>query len=192
MSKLNPEYWNDRYAENKIGWDMGEVSPPIKAYFDQVENKELKILIPGAGNAHEVVYLFNAGFKNVHVLDYAEQPMNELKERLPELPDEQIHIEDFFEHRGEYDIIVEQTLFCAIDPSLREKYAQKASDLLKEGGKLIGLLFNREFESGPPFGGDQMEYVVYFAPVFTSVEMYDCYNSHPARQGSELFIRMIK
>jgi thiopurine S-methyltransferase len=31
---LNKEYWNSRYLNNKIGWDLGEISPPIRNWFD--------------------------------------------------------------------------------------------------------------------------------------------------------------
>ena len=52
---LSEKAWDNRYLNNDIGWDLGTVSPPLKAYFDQLENKELKILIPGGGNAHEAL-----------------------------------------------------------------------------------------------------------------------------------------
>ena len=44
---LSENAWDHRYLKNAIGWDLGEVSPPLKNYFDQLEDKELKILIPG-------------------------------------------------------------------------------------------------------------------------------------------------
>jgi len=42
------QYWTERYHEHKTGWDIGYISTPLKAYFDQLTNKNLKILIPGA------------------------------------------------------------------------------------------------------------------------------------------------
>ena len=53
MITLNSEFWNKRYLDKETGWDIGYVSTPIKEYFNQVKNKELKILIPGGGNSHE-------------------------------------------------------------------------------------------------------------------------------------------
>ena len=38
----------------ETGWDIGYVSTPIKEYFNQVKNKELKILIPGGGNSYKL------------------------------------------------------------------------------------------------------------------------------------------
>ena len=64
MDINNMQYWQNRYLENSTGWDLGDISPPIKAYIDQLNNKNIKILIPGAGNAHEAEYLHNQGFKS--------------------------------------------------------------------------------------------------------------------------------
>jgi len=56
-------YWENRYQNQQTGWDIGEISSPLKAYIDQLEDKSIKILIPGAGNAYEAEYLFLNGFK---------------------------------------------------------------------------------------------------------------------------------
>ena len=63
--------------------------------------------------------------------------------------------------------------------------------LIKPNGKLIGLLFNKDFgRNEPPFGGSSDEYRQRFAPYFDIEIMEPSYNSHRARQGSELFIKM--
>lgn len=190
MEHLSEGFWSDRYENDKIGWDLGTISTPLKAYFDQVEDKSLRILIPGCGNGHEAEYLHKSGFKNVHVLDFSKQPLDNLLKRIPDFPIEHIHVGDFFEHENEYDIIVEQTLFCAIDPVLRSKYAENVHRLVGEKGKLIGLLFDAHFDGGPPYGGSKTEYKGYFEKHFSSVQMESCYNSIPPRMGKELFIRV--
>jgi thiopurine S-methyltransferase len=144
-------------------------------------------LIPGCGNAHEAEYLFKNGFKNVSVIDLAKAPLENLKKRVPDFPHSQLIQGDFFELNQQFDLIIEQTLFCAIDPALRKAYVQKASELLKPEGKFVGLLFNREFESGPPFGGSKEEYLPYFSACFKKIEMEICHNSVLPRKGSELF-----
>lgn len=63
--------------------------------------------------------------------------------------------------------------------------------LLKPKGKLVGVLFDREFDtSHPPFGSNKQEYEQRFETHFDIDIMQPCYNSHPARQGSELFIKL--
>jgi len=189
---LSPEYWSQRYENQQHGWDLGQISPPVKAYIDQLADKELKILIPGCGSGHEGSYLWKEGFKNVHVLDFSELPLALFMSNNPDFPKEQIHCSDFFQHDEKYDLIIEQTLFCAIDPNLRPDYAEKVAALLKPGGKLVGLLFNRTFDAGPPFGGNQDEYERYFCSHFSNIYFEPCHNSIAPRSGSELFIKFIK
>lgn len=192
MQNLSSEYWNERYKNSTTGWDLGQVSPPIKEYVDQLKEKSIKILIPGCGNAYEAEYLHQQGFTNIHLLDFANEPLFEFKKRVTDFPETHLHQDDFFKHQGEYDLIIEQTLFCAIDPSLRPEYVKTAKRLLAPNGKLVGLLFNREFEGGPPFGGSVEEYQSQFSKEFKFVKMEECYNSVAPRMGSELFIKVAK
>jgi len=192
MENLSPEFWSDRYQTLNTGWDLGTISPPIKEYIDQLEDKSIRILIPGCGNAYEAEYLHELGFTNVHVLDFAKEPLADFKNRVKDFPEAHLHQDDFFEHVGQYDLILEQTLFCAIDPSLRKDYVQTIKRLLTPNGKLVGVLFNRDFELGPPFGGNIKEYEELFSKEFSKIDMNDCYNSITPRQGSELFLRIRK
>ena len=187
-SKLNTNYWSKRYQNNETAWDIGAPSTPLKEYIDQLKNKNIKILIPGCGNAYEAQYLFENGFKNVFVIDLAPIPLENLKKRVPDFPSNQLLEGDFFELTNQFDLILEQTMFCAIEPRLRTAYARKSSELLVEKGKLVGVLFNREFEGGPPFGGTKEEYLDYFSTHFQNVYLEPCYNSIKPRQNSELFM----
>ena len=63
IKKMNKEYWEGRYQSNETGWDVGKITTPLKDYIDQIENKELKILIPGAGNGYEFDYLIQKVLK---------------------------------------------------------------------------------------------------------------------------------
>ncbi|MFK8058476.1 MAG: methyltransferase domain-containing protein [Polaribacter sp.] len=190
---LSKNAWDNRYKNNDIGWDLGEISPPLKTYFDQLENKELKILIPGGGNSYEAEYLFNNGFKNVFVVDLSKTAIENIKNRIPDFPDSQLILGNFFDIDDTFDLVIEQTFFCAINPSLREKYTQKMHQLLKEKGQLVGLLFNAPlYTNRPPFGGSKKEYLTYFKDNFKIKIFEKCYNSVKSRQGKELFIKMNK
>lgn len=189
---LSVEFWNQKYEKNKIGWDLGEVSPPLKMYFDQLEDKSIKILIPGGGNSYEAEYLFNNGFKNVYAVDIAKQPLKNIKLRVPDFPESQLIHANFFDLDNQFDLIIEQTFFCAINPQLRAKYAAKMSAILKPKGKLVGLLFNAKLnEDHPPFGGNTKEYLNYFQPYFKNIQMEPCYNSYHNRKGMELFVKIV-
>lgn len=189
MHDLSSSYWNDRYIHNDFAWDIGSVSTPLKEYIDQLTNKELKILIPGAGNAHEAEYLYNLGFKNIYVLDFALKPLENIKARIPELEESHLLQEDFFNHSGQYDLILEQTFFCALNPSLRKRYVAHMLELLKPSAKLAGVMFDDVLNTDqPPFGGSPKEYKELFTAPFHIAKIERCYNSIKPREGRELFV----
>jgi len=184
-------YWDGRYESGQTGWDIGSVSFPIKEYADQISDKDIKILIPGCGNAHEAEYLLQSGFSNITVLDISETLVKTLKKKFNGNEGIKIHAQDFFEHEGKYDLILEQTFFCALEPGLREAYAGKMSSLLSENGKLAGVLFDMHFENeGPPFGGSRDEYEIIFLKHFEIITLESCYNSVAKRSGNEVFINL--
>lgn len=190
--RLDQQYWDIKYKTNDIGWDLGQVSPPIKEYIDALLDKNLRILIPGCGNSHEAVYLLSQGFTNITLIDIAPTLVEKLQEKFKNNSNLKIILGDFFEHRGEYDLILEQTFFCALPPTMREKYVQKMHSILSEKGILAGLLFNKTFESAPPFGGSRNEYEKLFKKHFTFLQLELCLNSIKPRANSELFIEFVK
>jgi len=191
---LNENYWSSRYQNNDVAWDMGEVSPPLKEYFDQLTDKSISILITGCGNAYEAEYLLQNGFKNITLIDISPLPVDKLKKQYSAFLNKEIHIicGDFFALNQTFDLIVEQTFFCAIDPSLRTDYANKMYELLNVNGKLVGVLFNRTFDAGPPFSGNRTEYNRLFKDKFQIKIMDECYNSISPRKDSELFVILQK
>lgn len=186
-------YWETRYQTHQTGWDLGAVSPPLKAYADQLTDKSVKILIPGAGNGYEAEYLVRTGFTAVTVIDLAPSPLAHLRERVGETDALRLVQGDFFAHADRYDLILEQTFFCALDPALRPAYTRKMHELLNPGGKLVGLLFNVDFaHDGPPFGGSEAEYRTLFAPRFRLDVLETAYNSVKPRAGREVFVKFVK
>ncbi len=187
--KLNKAYWENRYKEQQLGWDIGGVSTPLQQYIDQLDSKSIKILLPGAGKGYEATYLHRNGFNNVYVVDIAAAPLHEFSSKNPDFPKDHLIIGDFFDLKlNDFDLILEQTFFCALVPTLRPKYVLKMKDILKKGGILAGLLFDFPLtEKGPPFGGSMEEYKGLFEEHFKIKTLERSYNSINPRQGSELF-----
>lgn len=186
----NPQFWDNLYLTHDTGWDIGYPSTPLKEYIDQLQDKQEAILIPGCGNSYEAEYMLEKGFTNVTLVDISPTLTAALKTRLNRYLGKQLEIitSDFFNITGQYDLILEQTFFCALDPSLRKRYVEKMHGLLKPGGTLAGVLFSRDFEGGPPFGGSKEEYEDLFGEKFDIRVMESCYNSIAPRMGSELFV----
>ncbi len=185
-------YWTQRYIEKSTGWDIGYPSTPIKEYIDQLEDKSISILIPGAGNGYEAEYLWKKGFQNVFVMDISEFPLQQFQERNPDFPKNQLVLDDFFQHSMQYDLILEQTFFCSFLPTdvNRSAYAKQMALLLKPSGKLVGLWFDIPLTADMekrPFGGDKELYLRYLNTHFKSIVFQRCTNSIPPRMDKELF-----
>lgn len=190
---LDAQFWDSRYIEGNTGWDLGGVSPPLQAYIDQLKDRNVSVLIPGCGNAHEAEYLLQSGFTHITVVDISEVAIDRLREKFKGNTSIRLIHSDFFALDGQFDLIIEQTFFCALQPSDREAYALKMHSLLVPSGKLTGVLFNRAFDKeGPPFGGTAGEYRKIFRPLFRFHTFAPCYNSIEPRAGSELFICLEK
>jgi hypothetical protein len=191
--KFDESYWTGKYEQQLLGWDTGSITTPIKEYIDQLDNKELRIFVPGCGNGHEVRYLHDQGFSNVTVIDLSPEPFKTLRPLCPLYSSEKFIVGDFFDHYGEYDLILEQTFFCALNPKLRQAYANKMNSLLAANGKLVGVFFNLILGiTNPPFGGSKEEYVDFFKDDFEFTVFEKCYNSIKPRAGAELFINLRK
>lgn len=190
-TNLDSKFWNSRYETGETGWDLGAVSPPLKRFIDQLDQKNISILIPGCGNAYEAEYLISKGFTNITLVDLSETLTQQLVSKFKNNESIKIICGNFFDLKGRFDLILEQTFFCAIDPSMRPDYVLKTHSLLNKNGKLVGLLFNKHFEkAGPPFGGDKPEYENLFSEHFEIISMETAPDSIAPRAGNEFFIEL--
>ena len=194
QNRTDKNFWDGLWKAKDTGWDLKKVSPPIKEYIDSLINKDIAILIPGCGNAYEAEYLMQIGFTNVTIIDIAPTLVLGLLQKFEPFAGKEMTIicGDFFKHHGQYDLILEQTFFCALAPGLRKSYVEKMHALLNENRNIAGLLFNKQFESSPPFGGSKEEYIKLFSQKFEIEKMSDCTTSISPRMGAELFFEMKK
>lgn len=191
MEQIDENFWDSRYQSEQTGWDIGQVSPPLKKYIQTITDRNTAILIPGCGNAYEASFLLDQGFRQVTLLDISSVLVERLKKRFEGQAIRVLH-DDFFRHSGSYDLLLEQTFFCAIAPSLRPDYVRQAWHLLRPGGKIAGVLFNENigYDDRPPFRGSEAAYRTLFTPYFLIHRLEDSTDSIGPRMGNELFIVM--
>ena len=189
QQNLDKSFWNQRWQTGQTGWDIGYASPAIVDYFKNVVDKYVKILIPGCGNAYEAEALYDLGFRDITILDISDEALLKLNNKFEHHDEVKIVCQNFFDHHNKYDFIVEQTFFCALHPNLRKDYVDQMHNLLHKNGKLVGLLFDINFDKdGPPFGGSEAQYKLLFKDKFELLHLEKATNSIPQRQGNELFI----
>ena len=189
---LDAPYWDAQWKTNTIGWDLGMASPPLVSFIDSLEDKNARILIPGCGSAYEAEYILSQGFTDITLIDISETASCMLKEKFSNNPQVKVVCDDFFALEDSFDVIIEQTFFCALPPRLRQRYVWKMHHLLSENGILTGLLFNRSFEVSPPFGGSREEYEQLFFGAFDFLSLELATNSVTPRANTELFFKFKK
>ncbi len=188
-TKHEQDYWDKRWVDQQTGWDIGYPAPAFVEYAKQLTDKSIDILIPGCGNAYEAEHLHAEGFENVWVIDISPLALESFNERVPSFPLDHLIQGDFFALKKQFDLILEQTFFCAMNPSQREQYCRHMVKLLKENGKLVGVLFNDPlFTDHPPYGGSLEEYQNFFPNYFKINVLEACTNSIESRARREVFI----
>ena len=169
------EDWQRHYEENDLGWDLGQVAPPFVKLWQEEKLPLGKVLVPGCGRGHEVVFLAENGF-DVTAIDFSSGAVTYLKNALKKrnLEGRILH-QDFFSldesHEGVYDLVLEQTFFCAISPKQRRDYVLNVSRILKPGGILVGLFYHTDEQGEPPYNTTREDIEMHFSKKFEIQEL---------------------
>ncbi len=161
--------WNERYLEGTTPWDLGEAAGPLVALVQAGRfpvPAEGRVLVPGAGKAHDAIFLAEAGYR-VTALDLSEEAAaigRRAAEERGGFEGFGYEVGDLFAlpggFRESFDAVYELTCYCAIRPEQRGAYAEAMSACLVPGGHWIGLVYPLDQrEGGPPFTVDPEELV---------------------------------
>ena len=153
----NSQFWEDIYLENDTGWDLGGPTPIFQKIASKLEPK--KICLIGCGRGYDAIMFAKNNF-HVTAVDFAPSAVNAVKilakeneVKLDILESDIFHLSP--DYNNYFDYVIEQTCFCAINPSRRLDYEKLVSNILCKNGNLIGLWFpldKKLSEGGPPYG----------------------------------------
>ena len=156
------EFWEACYETQMDNWDIGGPTPVFERLSTEIPTGVMSVI--GCGRGYDAVTFAKAGF-DVTAIDFARTAVLSTREiAREENTDLTVLSEDIFdlpeELYGKFDYVLEYTCFCAISPIRRFEYDRVIWQLLKPGGKLLGLFFplDKEVsEGGPPWGVDISE-----------------------------------
>jgi hypothetical protein len=147
--------WNELYRRRETPWEKGQPHPALIHYLAANGPLRGQICVPGCGSGHDVRAL-STPQNHVVGIDLAPRAIAQANSQPP-IAREEYLLADLFslpatlDHH--FDWIFEHTCFCAIDPTMREKYAETVVRLLRLGGRMLAIFFlNPDHdEDGPPF-----------------------------------------
>ena len=159
--------WEKRYADEDTPWDKGEPAPGLIDWLNKQNlAQETRVLVPGCGRGHDASAWAKTGFETTG-LDLSESALSDARQKYEALSNLAFFPGNFLEGKPQepYDLVFEHTLYCAIDPSRRDEYAQALNHWLKPGGYFLAIHFVFPLnEEGPPFGASKEEIIKRFEP----------------------------
>jgi SAM-dependent methyltransferase len=188
---VDAKFWERCYQKGEAFWDHGEPSPGLVDFLAREKYTSGSVLVFGCGRGHDCLELARHGF-NVTGMDISRSGIMEAK-RLAEAKSQRVRyiIGDCLKlprrMLGAFDWVFEHTCFCAIDPEFRAQYVGSVVAALKPRGRLLGVFYNIQPKSGPPFGTTRLELVEQFNPQFRLL-LETVPRSFPNREGKELLM----
>ena len=180
----HPGFWDVRYASGETPWDFHGVPAALKAFLKT--SQAGNVLIPGCGVAYEVCAFHEAAWK-VTAIDFSPVAVERARSKLGALAGSVVE-GDFFTHDfgpGRFDLIYERTFLCALPPDLWPGYVKRMTQLLRPGGKLVGIFLYGEQAEPPPFPLGEDKARELFKENFLLVKTSPVLDSLPMFGGSE-------
>ena len=193
---MDRKFWQGVYDAGDTRFDLKGPSAPLLDWLDANAPRPGSAIVPGCGFGHDVLELARRGWDALGV-DLAETPVavGRASAAKAGLSDKATFLEAdvlALDHPAAYDLLFEQTCYCAIEPHRRDDYARFAARVVKPGGTLVFVVFPVDGRSGgPPFNIGVDEVKLRFAAAFDLVRMGPPLRpSSVGRAGKELFAEL--
>lgn len=185
------QFWSDLYAKKETPWDQAGPHPALKSILPQLKLAKQKVLVPGCGRGHDAAMLAEQGHI-VTALDFSAEAITEAKKlygHVANLTFVQADVFDFCKkNAGTFDLVFEHTLYCAMDPKLRNDLVRAWTTVLQARGQVLAVFFAMPKRLGPPFGGSEWELRERLKKSFHFIYWTRWHLSSEARQGLELVV----
>ena len=173
---MDPDFWLQRWQENKIGFHLGEVNPLLVTHFPQLQiPPPARVFVPMCGKSVDMVWLRAQGYE-VEAVEISPVAIEAFfrEQRLPaesqivggltrwQADGLGIWCADFFAltsaHIGEIDVSYDRAALIAMPKQRRPAYARKLLEITAGAPQLlITLDYPQAQMAGPPFAVPQDE-----------------------------------
>ena len=180
---MQPEFWQDRWASNQIGFHQHEVNPYLQRHWPVLGLPVgVKVLVPLCGKSLDLVWLKSQGYPvmGVELSEQAVEAFFSEQELVPHISQQgafkvyqasmiELWCGDFFSldagALAGCSAVYDRAALIALPPLMRAQYAEHLNTLLPSGcqGLLITLDYDQGQKAGPPFAVTDEEVQVLFA-----------------------------
>ena len=167
---MDPEFWHERWASNRIAFHEGEANRLLVAYFDKLAlSPNARVFVPLCGKTRDIAWLRDQGIR-VAGAELSELAVAALFEEMTITPDIQdqgalklyhadgldIYVGDIFDlaasELGSVDAVFDRAALVALPENMRPDYAAHVAEIT-EGAQqlLITFEYDQSVMDGPPF-----------------------------------------
>ena len=169
--------WEAHYAAGDTPWDHGEAAPGLVDFLAARPGLPAgRALVPGCGMGHDAAAWARAGLDTLG-LDLSPTAMARAADRWRHLPRLAFRQGDFLASHdadASFDWVFEHTLYCAIDPTLRDHHARAVARWLRPGGHFLAVHYmNPDTDEGPPFPCTREEVLARFGDALELLEEWE-------------------
>ncbi|WLI02874.1 thiopurine S-methyltransferase [Pseudomonas simiae] len=184
---MEPEFWQERWARNQIGFHLPEVNPYLQRHWSQLALVEgARVLVPLCGKSLDLMWLASHGLRvmGVELSEQAVEAFFSEQNLVPRITRRdaftvyqtdliEVWCGDFFALDAEAlagcTALYDRAALIALPPLMRAQYAEHLSRLLPSGcqGLLISLDYDQSQKAGPPFAVTDDEVKVLFGSDWT-------------------------
>ena len=185
---MNPEFWQTRWQEKRIGFNQPEVNPLLVKYFSELNlSVGSRIFVPLCGKSIDMVWLAHQGFDVVGielvesaaqeffieqaisytVIEHSKQ--TDIKCYQGEITGRTIDlwVADIFtlsaDDIGHVDAVYDRAALIAMLAELRPQYSEKIRTLSCNASQLLLTLnYDQNERAGPPFSISQEQVQQYY------------------------------
>lgn len=194
---MNPEFWQARWKEKRIGFNQPKVNPLLIKYFSDLKMATgSRIFIPLCGKSIDMIWLANQGFDMVGVelvesavqefftennISYtikAHDKSSNIKCYQGQLSGQTIAlwVADIFmlstNDVGRVDAVYDRAALIAMPAELRPQYSQQVIDLSQNAPQLLLTLnYDQNERAGPPFSISHEQIQQYYSAHYQIQEL---------------------
>jgi len=186
---MEPEFWRQRWQENKIGFHLDEVNPYLIEHWSRLGVKPgTCVFVPLCGKSMDMAWLAAQGYE-VEGIEISELAIEQFfsEQGLPYEREEvgewvvyhsgddsglvRIWCGDFFKleapQLGSIDVVYDRASLIALPPEMRRQYVQKLLELTGPVPQfLITLSYEQSQMPGPPFSVEPSEVNELYEPAY--------------------------
>ncbi|MFZ5933484.1 thiopurine S-methyltransferase [Pseudomonas putida] len=167
---MEPAFWQQRWADNQIGFHQAQVNPYLQQYWPQLQLAPgSRVLVPLCGKSLDLAWLAGQGHRvlGVELSRQAVQAFFREHGLEPQVAqqgafevwrsgDVELWCGDFFALRAadvaDCVALYDRAALIALPPEMRVDYMRLLSQVLPTGaGLLVTLDYQQELLAGPPF-----------------------------------------